>query len=36
MPEYKQHVLVCDVVRDDERLCGDKGGADVKRNLLRY
>ena len=33
MPEYKQHVLVCDVVRDDERHCGDKGGGDVKKKF---
>ena len=33
MPEFKQHVLVCDVVRDDERHCGDKGGGDVKKKF---
>ena len=33
MQEYKQHVLVCDVVRDDERHCGDKGGGDVKKKF---
>ncbi|MFL2803866.1 MAG: hypothetical protein ACJ0BB_03035 [Dehalococcoidia bacterium] len=33
MPEYKQHVLVCDVVRDDEKHCGDKGGGDVKKKF---
>tara|TARA_B100000427_G_C15022118_1_gene383015 strand:- start:54 stop:392 length:339 start_codon:yes stop_codon:yes gene_type:complete len=33
MQEYKQHVLVCDVVRDDVRHCGDKGGGDVKKKF---
>ena len=33
MPEFKQHVLVCGVVRDDERHCGDKGGRDVKKKF---
>ncbi|MBS96939.1 MAG: (2Fe-2S) ferredoxin domain-containing protein [SAR202 cluster bacterium] len=33
MPEYKQHVLVCDVVRDDGRRCGNKGGGNVKKKF---
>ena len=33
MPEFKQHVLVCDVVRDDGRRCGYKGGGSVKQKF---
>ena len=33
MPEYKQHVLVCDVFRDSGRHCGDKGGGEVKKKF---
>ena len=33
MPEYKQHVLVCDVFRDLGRHCGDKGGGEVKKKF---
>ena len=31
MPEFKNHVLVCDVERDDGAHCGNKGGAEVKK-----
>ncbi|MFL2627464.1 MAG: (2Fe-2S) ferredoxin domain-containing protein [Dehalococcoidia bacterium] len=34
MSEFKQHVLVCDVVRDDGRRCGNKGGGSVKNKFV--
>ena len=34
MPEFKNHVLVCDVERDDGAHCGNKGGAEVKRKVI--
>ena len=34
MPEFKNHVLVCDVERDDGAHCGNKGGAEVKKKVI--
>jgi len=34
MPEFRNHVLVCDVERDDGAHCGNKGGAEVKRKVI--
>ena len=34
MPEFKNHVLVCDVERDDGAHCGNKGGAEVKKKVV--
>ena len=34
MPEFKNHVLVCDVERGDGIHCGNKGGAEVKQKVV--
>jgi (2Fe-2S) ferredoxin len=34
MPEFKKHILVCDVVRDDGIHCGNKGGIEIKKKFV--
>ena len=34
MPEFKNHILVCDVEREDGIHCGNKGGAEVKQKVV--
>ena len=35
MPTFKNHILVCDVERDDGAHCGNKGGAQVKERVVQ-
>ena len=35
MTGLNAHVLVCDVVRDDGIHCGNKGGIEVRKKLLK-
>ena len=35
MPTFKNHIMVCDVVRDDGAHCGNKGGAEVKEKVIQ-
>ena len=35
MSGFNAHVLVCDVVRDDGIHCGNKGGIEVKKQLIK-
>ena len=35
MSRFRAHVLVCDVVRDDGIHCGNKGGIEVRKKLIK-
>ena len=35
MPNYSKHVQVCDVEKDDGKHCGNKGGAEIKKEFVR-
>ena len=35
MSGFNAHVLVCDVIRDDGIHCGNKGGIEVRKKLLK-
>jgi|TARA_B110000263_G_scaffold238484_1_gene239737 (2Fe-2S) ferredoxin len=35
MTDFNAHILVCDVVRDDGIHCGNKGGIEVRKKLIK-